>query len=77
MDVVVVDAVDVGVRDDDVGEIAEGLDAVGEADRDKREGEVGGREESFFGERGAAVSGRVRPGVNGRGMERKMRVLLD
>lgn len=41
VDVVVVDAVDVGVRDDDVREVAEGLDAVGEADGDEGEGEVG------------------------------------
>ena len=45
MDVVVVDAGDVRVRDDDEGEVAEGLDAVGEADREKGEGEVCGGEE--------------------------------
>ena len=32
MDVVVVDPGDVGVRDDDEGEVAEGLDSVGETD---------------------------------------------
>ena len=32
MDVVIVDARDVWVRDDDEGEVAEGLDSVGQAD---------------------------------------------
>ena len=32
MDVVVVDAGDVWIRDDDEGEVAEGLDSVGETD---------------------------------------------
>ena len=40
--VVVVDLGDVGVGDDDVGEVAEGFDAVGEADGEDGEGEVGG-----------------------------------
>ncbi len=45
VDVVVVDAGDVRVRDDNEGEVAEGLDAVGEADRQEGEGEVCGGEE--------------------------------
>lgn len=44
MDVVVVDAGDVGVRDDDEGEVAEGLDSVGQADGQEGEGEVCGAE---------------------------------
>lgn len=55
--VVCVDARDVGVRDDDVGEVAQGLDAVREADGEEGEGEVGGGEEGFGGERGTAVPG--------------------
>ena len=45
--VVVVDFADVGVGDYDVGEVAEGLDAVGEADREEGEGEARGGEEGF------------------------------
>ena len=45
VDVVVVDAGDVRVRDDDEGEVAEGLDSVGEADGEEGEGEVCGGEE--------------------------------
>ena len=55
--VVCVDARDVGVGDDDVGEVAEGLDAVREADGEEGEGEVGGGEEGFGGEGGTAVPG--------------------
>ena len=44
MDVVVVDAGDVGVRDDDEGEVAECLDPMGEADGEEGEGEVCGGE---------------------------------
>ena len=40
MDVVVIDAGDVRVRDDDEGEVAQGLDSVGEADGKEGEGEV-------------------------------------
>ncbi|KAJ6782758.1 hypothetical protein PWT90_03633 [Aphanocladium album] len=54
--VVVVDARDVGVGDDDVGQVAQRLDAVREADREEREGEVGGREEGSFRQRRTAVS---------------------
>lgn len=53
--VVGVDARDVGIRNDDVGEVSQGLDAVREADGEEREGEVGGGEEGFGGERGTAV----------------------
>lgn len=45
MDVVVVDAGDVRIRDDDEGEVAEGLDPVSEADGQEGEGEVRGGEE--------------------------------
>lgn len=44
MDVVVVDAGDVRVRDDDEGKVAEGLDSVGQADGQQGEGEVCGGE---------------------------------
>ena len=44
MDIVVVDAGDVRVRDDDEGEVAECLDAMGEADREEGEGEICGGE---------------------------------
>lgn len=54
--VVVVDARDVGVGHDDVGQVAQGLDAVGEADGQEGEGEACRGEEGFGGERGAAVS---------------------
>lgn len=55
--VVCVNARDVGVGDDDVGEVAEGLDAVREADGEEGEGEVGGGEEGFGGEGRTAVPG--------------------
>lgn len=55
VDIVVVDAGDVRVGDDDEGEVAEGLDSVGEADRQQREGEVRGGEQSGCGEWGTAV----------------------
>ena len=45
MDVVVVDAGDVWIGDDNEWEVAEGLNSVGEADGQEREGEVGGGEE--------------------------------
>jgi hypothetical protein len=54
--VIAVDAGDVWIGDDDVGEIAQGLDAVGEADGEEGEGEVCGAEEGFLGEWRAAVS---------------------
>lgn len=54
--VVAVDAGDVGVGDDDVGQAAERLDAVGEADGEKREREVGRGEERSLRERRAAMS---------------------
>ena len=57
MDVVVVDAGDVRVRDDDEGEIAEGLDSVGEADGEEGEGEVCRGEEGGCGERWSAMTG--------------------
>lgn len=44
MDVVVVDAGDVGIRNDDEGEVAESLDAMGETDGQEGEGEVCGGE---------------------------------
>lgn len=45
MYIVVVDAGDVRVRDDDEGEVAEGLDSVGETDGEEGEGEIRGGEE--------------------------------
>lgn len=42
VEVVVVDTGDVGVGDNNVWEVAEGLETVGEADGEEREGEVGG-----------------------------------
>ena len=57
MDVVVVDAGDVRVGDDDEGEVAECLNAMGEADWEEGEGEVCGGEESRCGERRTAMSG--------------------
>ena len=57
VDVVVVDAGDVRVRDDDEGEVAESLDAMGKADGEEGEGEVCGGEESGCGERRTAMSG--------------------
>lgn len=56
MDVVGVDLGDVRVRDDNEGEIAQGLDAVGEACGEDGEGEVGGLEELWGRERRAAMS---------------------
>jgi len=58
--VVVVDARDVGIGDDNVGQVAQGLDAVREADGEEGEGEVGGCEEGAFGEWWTAVPGRER-----------------
>ena len=54
--VVVVDLAYVGVGDDDVGEVAEGLDAVREAYGQERKGEARRRKESFCGERRTAMS---------------------
>lgn len=45
--VVVVDLVDVGIRDYDVGEAAQRLDPVRQPDRQQREGEARRREEGF------------------------------
>lgn len=45
MDIVVVDAGDVRVRDDDEREVAEGLDSVSETDGEEGEGEIRGIEE--------------------------------
>jgi hypothetical protein len=47
----------VRIRDDDEGEVAQRLNAVGEARRQNREGEVGRREQLLRGERWLAVSG--------------------
>ena len=44
------------IRDDDVGQVAEGLETVGEADGDEGEGEVGGGEEGELGEWWTAMS---------------------
>ena len=57
VDVVVVDACDVRIRDDDKREVAEGLDSVGEADRQEGEGEICRGEQSGCGEGGTAMSG--------------------
>ena len=57
VNVVVVDAGDVRVRDDDEGEVAECLDAMSEADGEEGEGEVCRGEEGGCGERGTAMSG--------------------
>lgn len=56
MEVGVVDSRNVGIRDDDVGEITEGLEAVGKANREEGEREVCGGEEGVLGEGRAAVS---------------------
>lgn len=53
--VVGVYARDIGIRDDDVGEVSQGLDAVREADGEEGEGEVGRGEEGFGGEGRTAV----------------------
>lgn len=53
--VVGVYARDIGVGDDYVREVAQGLDAVREADRKEGEGEIGRGEERFSGEGRAAV----------------------
>lgn len=53
--VVGVYARDIGIGDDDVGEVAQGLDAVRKADGEEGEGEVGGSEEGFGGEGRTAV----------------------
>lgn len=53
--VVGVYARDIGVGDDNVREVAQGLDAVREADRKEGEREVGRGEERFSGEGRAAV----------------------
>ena len=55
--VVGVDLGYVRIRDDDEGEVAQRLDAVGEACRQNREGEIGRREQLLRGERWLAVSG--------------------
>ena len=49
MDIVIVDAGDVGVRNDNEGEVAESLDSVGEADGQEGKGEVGGGKEGGCG----------------------------
>lgn len=53
--VVGVDARDVGIGDDDVGEVAQGLDAMRKADGEEGEGKVGRGEEGFGGEGRTAV----------------------
>lgn len=55
--VVVVDVPDVGVGDDDVGKVAEGLDAVRQADWEEGEGEARRGEEGVGREGRAAMSG--------------------
>jgi hypothetical protein len=55
--VVGVDAGDVWVRDDDVWEVPQSLDAVREADGEEGEGEVCGGEEGVSREGGTAVPG--------------------
>lgn len=41
MDVVVVYPADVGVGDDDIGQVSEGLNSVGETNREQGESKVG------------------------------------
>ncbi|KAJ6264980.1 LOW QUALITY PROTEIN: Zinc-type alcohol dehydrogenase-like protein [Drechslerella dactyloides] len=69
--VVVVDLGDVGVRDDDVGEVAEGDDAAGEADGEDTQGEGGRGEELVRGQWGFAEADEVGEGerVQGQGGE--------
>ena len=57
MGVVVVDAADIGVGHDYEGEVSQGMEAVGQSDREEGEGEVGRREEGGLGEWWAAMSG--------------------
>ena len=45
MDIIVVDAGDVRIGDNDEGEIAESLNSVSKADRQEGEGEIRGGEE--------------------------------
>lgn len=47
---------DVGVRDDDVGQVAEGLQPVREADREEGQREVGRREQGLLGEGRSTMS---------------------
>lgn len=54
--VVVVDFGDIAVGDDNVGEVAQSLDPVGEADGEKGEGEARRREKGFGGQWRAAMS---------------------
>jgi hypothetical protein len=56
MDIIVVNARDVRIRNDNEGEVAKSLDAVGEADGEERERKVGRREEGVGCERRTAVS---------------------
>ena len=56
MAIVIVDAGDVWIRDDDAGKVATSLDAVGEAHGEKGESEAGGGEEGFGREWRTAVS---------------------
>lgn len=45
MNVIVVDARDVRVGYNDIRQVSEGLDTVGEADGEEAQGKVGGREQ--------------------------------
>ena len=56
MEVVVVYTSNVGIRNNNKWEIAESLNAVGEANGQEREGKIGGGEEGFGGERRAAMA---------------------
>ena len=69
VDVVVVDAGYVRVRDDDEGKVAQGLDPVGEPDGEEGEGEVCGGEERGCGQRGSAMSGECVSAVVGQSMK--------
>ena len=71
--VVGVYARNIGIGDDDVGEVAQGLDAVREADGEEGEGEIGGGEEGFGGEGRTAVPGFGLVG-KGKGMLRYVEV---
>lgn len=59
VEVIVVYARDVWVGDDNVGEVAKGGEAMGEANGEEREGKVGGGEKGSLGERRTAVSSKT------------------
>lgn len=58
--IVVVDARDVGVRDYNEWQVAQSLDATGEANRQQVEGEIGRGEKGGFGQRWTTMSALVR-----------------